>query len=51
MEQGKAGKGLEGAGGSPKQLIQGFSNWKFKVNIQILLLLRAVVSFSTWLGG
>lgn len=48
---GKAGKGIEGTGGSAKQLTQGFSNWTLKVNIQILLLPIAVVSFPTWLGG
>lgn len=50
MAHGKAGTGEEGTGGSPKQLIQGVSDWKFEVNIQILLLPTAVVSFPTWLG-
>lgn len=60
LAHGKAGKGKEDTGGSPKQLIQGFfsktsfflfQDWKVKVNIQTLLLPIAVVSFSTWLGG
>lgn len=49
MAHAKAGKGKEDTGGTPKQLIQGFPDWKFKVNIQTFLLPIAVVSFSTWL--